>query len=216
MKLNKRYGLAVGLLFILCTATGVASLSSLLPINEAGFVNRFVESTKSIKTGAYLIMFMAMTGASIAVWIYPVIKDHRPGLAMASVVFRGFEGLLLLLTVMFLLPLGTAVTEASNASTLLALREAASSMAALMFCVGAFMYYVAFWQLRVVPRWLSGWGIVAIALHTIANILVFRGAEAFGAVGVILNMPIALQEMVLAVWLIVKGFSPAQEGLTQS
>jgi hypothetical protein len=76
------------------------------------------------------------------------------------------------------------------------------------FCLGAFMYYYLFFQSRLIPRWLSGFGIVAIILMMAACVLaLFSGNRITSYIP--LAFPIFLQEMVLAVWLIVKGFNPS-------
>ena len=71
------------------------------------------------------------------------------------------------------------------------------------------MYYYVFYRSRIVPRWLSGWGLVGAALMLVST--VYSGfTQDFGltTVTTVLNIPIGLQEMVLAVWLIAKGFNP--------
>ena len=68
--------------------------------------------------------------------------------------------------------------------------------------------YLAFFQSRLIPRWLSGWGIAAIILMTTAGVLALFTNDAVTSY-VPLALPIFLQEMVLAVWLIAKGFSPS-------
>jgi hypothetical protein len=79
-----------------------------------------------------------------------------------------------------------------------------------VWCIGALMYYTVFYQYRLVPRWLSGWGLVGIALTTISSVLVMLHIiPGFGSVQMLLNLPIFPQEMVFAVWLIVKGFNPS-------
>jgi hypothetical protein len=63
------------------------------------------------------------------------------------------------------------------------------------------------YQTRLVPRWLSGWGLVGTTLTIFATLLVmFRLIGIITTSYLVLNFPMALQEMVLAVWLIVKGF----------
>ena len=159
------------------------------------------------RIGGLLVLLMGMACANIAVWINPIIKDGNPGLATASVVFRGIEGALLIMMAAILLALGSAGAQVRFA---LGFYDALGQVVAFAFCFGAMMYYLAMWQQKVVPRWLSGWGIVAIVLHTLATALTFVGVESFGTVNIALNAPIALQEMVLAVWLIIKGFRPAR------
>jgi hypothetical protein len=61
-------------------------------------------------------------------------------------------------------------------------------------------------QTRLIPRWLSGWGIVGIVAMLVACVLaVFSDSPVTGYA--LLAAPIGLQEMVLAVWLIVKRFN---------
>jgi len=53
---------------------------------------------------------------------------------------------------------------------------------------------------------LSGWGLVGITLTIITSVLVLLGViPGFGTVQMMANLPIALQEMVFAFWLIIKG-----------
>jgi hypothetical protein len=210
MSMNKRYGLFTGIMLIIATVAGSIGMTFILPLSKEGAMQNITEYAASAKTGGLLVLVMGIACASIAVCIYPAIRKGRPALAMASVVFRAIEGAIFMASAMFLLPLGTLAQSASEASLLFVLFDSIGNAAAIAFCIGALMYYLAFWQLRVVPRWLSGWGLVAIGLHTVANVLVLGGAEAFGVVGVTMNLPIALQEMVMAVWLMVKGFSSGQ------
>ena len=82
--------------------------------------------------------------------------------------------------------------------------------ALICWCIGAFMYYGVFYRYRLVPRWISGWGLIGITLATIASVLVMFGViPGFGAVQMIANLPIMPQEIVFAVWLIVKGINPS-------
>jgi hypothetical protein len=78
----------------------------------------------------------------------------------------------------------------------------------LAFGLGALMYYYIFFQTKLVPRWLSGWGLIGIILIIVTSMLVmFRVIGPMSTTQVVLAVPIAVQEMVLAVWLIVKGFN---------
>lgn len=68
------------------------------------------------------------------------------------------------------------------------------------------MYYYLFFQSRLIPRWLSGSGLIAILLLTAGCVLSLFSAKPIASFTIIV-LPIAVQEMVLALWLLVKGFS---------
>jgi hypothetical protein len=93
--------------------------------------------------------------------------------------------------------LGTVLLSAGNWAYVLGL--------GLAFALSALILNFILFQSKFVPRWLSGWGFAGAAL-VFANYLL----ESFGINPVeILFLPIALQEMVFAVWLIAKGFNPS-------
>ena len=94
---------------------------------------------------------------------------------------------------------------------LLAVRDWAHGFIAFLpFALGALMYYYLLYRSRLVPRWLSGWGLVGAGLCLVATVYAgFTQEFGFSSVNTVLNIPIGVQEMVLAVWLIVKGFNPS-------
>jgi hypothetical protein len=82
----------------------------------------------------------------------------------------------------------------------------------LAFCTGATLYYLVFYRSQLIPRWLSAWGLAGTVLGLVSGLLVlFQSIAVLSSTQVVLNLPIAAQEMILAVWLIVKGFSPKPE-----
>jgi hypothetical protein len=73
----------------------------------------------------------------------------------------------------------------------------------IVFGVGALMFSAVLYRWRYLPRWLSGWGILGAAAYLTAGVI-----AVFSTHLVVLLLPLALQEMVMAVWLIVRGFDP--------
>jgi hypothetical protein len=140
-------------------------------------------------------------------------------MALGSVVFSTLEAAFYMIGVVSLLSLltlgqqFTTVAAADRTSlqaiadSLVSVRGHAVLLGVFAFSLGAFMYYYLFLRSRLIPRWLSGWGIVAIILMMAACVLaLFSDNPVTGYV--LLAFPIFLQEMVLAVWLILKGFNP--------
>ncbi|WP_052331471.1 DUF4386 domain-containing protein [Echinicola vietnamensis] len=78
----------------------------------------------------------------------------------------------------------------------------------LILSVGNLMFYSILYQSKLIPRWLSVWGLIATVLSGILASLLLM----FGVIGIItptyisLAIPTALLEITVAVWLIVKGF----------
>ena len=93
----------------------------------------------------------------------------------------------------------------------LAGNEALSTILIIVFSLNALMLYTVFYQSKLIPRWISIWGFIAILLHlTTAFLLMFNVVESTTSpVLMVFNLLILVQEMVMAGWLIVKGFNPA-------
>jgi hypothetical protein len=72
----------------------------------------------------------------------------------------------------------------------------------IVFSLGALTFYYLLYAARLVPRWLSGWGIVGTVGYLAAGVIAVFSTEQ-----VILLLPLALQEMVMAIWLVAKGFN---------
>jgi hypothetical protein len=80
---------------------------------------------------------------------------------------------------------------------------------AVPFVLGALMFYVVLYQYRLVPRWLSTWALVGASIYIVAPL-----GSMFGRSLGVFMAPLALQEMVMAVWLIAKGFNPSTLALS--
>jgi hypothetical protein len=154
--------------------------------------------------------------------MYPILKKHNVSMALGSVGFRIIEGALFSVGVISLLLLVTLSQEfvqagapdASYFQTLGELLVGVSTfslvLGGLAFSLGALMYYYLLYQSKLIPRWLSGWGLIGVTLGLAAYLNQFFSPSAFAPSGIdIGHLPIFLQEMVFAVWLIVKGFNPS-------
>ncbi len=221
MNTNRKTAVITGVLFIIATLTGPILATPLMPdLTGTDYLTRVSTHPNQAAAGVLLSIIAYFACAGIAVMMYPVLKKWNAGLALGSVVFRTIEtvfymvGLVSLLT---LLTLGQQFTTAGVAdrtslqaigNLLVSVRDNAALLAVFAFCLGAFMYYYLFFQSRLIPRWLSGFGIVAIILMMTACVLsLFSGNRITSYIP--LAFPIFLQEMVLAVWLIAKGFNPS-------
>jgi hypothetical protein len=76
----------------------------------------------------------------------------------------------------------------------------------LAFSLGPFMHYHLFVRSDLIPRWLSGWGVAAIVLTIGARVLSWFRRSPLTTYSIAL-LPIAVQEMALAVWPVLRGLN---------
>jgi len=223
MNTYKKTAISVGVLFIVATVTNMLGNLSIKPILDApDYLIQISANENLMIIASLLVLISAFASASIAIWLYPILKKHHKALALGSVGFRLMEGMLIIIGVVALLSLLTLSQEyvragASNASlyqvsgTLLqTVKTWAGQLSVLAFITGALMYYYVFYQSKLVPQWLSGWGFLGAALTLASALLAIAGLlTPLSTVFILFNLVILVQEMVLAVWLIVKGFNPS-------
>ncbi len=213
--MKQKQSTITGILFIICTVSGIASVTIIgTPKQNSDLIALFQNEVHFI-IGALLLLIMGFACTSIALSIYPVIKEQAPVLAIASVIFRSIEGALFVIaSVLYLSMLSLfqsgALTEMSGEVLLDVKYWISSYGAAIAFCLGAVMYYLAFLKTNLVSRWLVLWGLIAALLHLVAIVFVVFGYNPFSPFLLVLNLPIALQEMVFAIWLLVKGYQKSE------
>jgi len=159
------------------------------------------------------VLIMGFVLAMVPVMMFPILRKYNEALALGAIVFRGvLEAVTYIAIVISWLLLLTLSREYIKAGTpdasyfqllgtlLLKAGDWIAQILAIVFSIGALVIYYLFYQSKLIPRWLSIWGLIGAILYLAAPLLVM-----FGFVLEILTAPLAVQEIVLAVWLIVKG-----------
>ena len=222
MSTSRRTAIIVGVLYIIGTVAGMSSLAFTGPIRNAqDHLAQVSANENQVVMGALFVLIMGLALAMIPIMLFPILRKYNEIVALGYVVFRGgLEALTYLIMViswLLLVPLSQAYAQsgASNASifhalgTMLLDAKEIATITAIVFPLGALMFYYLLYQSKLVPQWLSGWGFIAALLHLVGGgvLGMFAIINPMSTVQVVLALPIALQEMVLAVWLIVRGFN---------
>jgi len=217
MSTNRKTAIIVGILFIIGTAAGILGGVVTGPtLNDPDYLALVSANQTQMVVGVLLILVMGFALVMVPVMLYPLFKKHNEALALGAVVFRGaLEGVAyMLLAIAWLVLLSVSkefvmagTPDASNYQTWGSLLVAAfdwiEQILAIVFSLGALMIYAVFYQSRLIPRWLSIWGIAGGAVYLAVPVLFLFGVDVEFRV-----IPLGVQEMILALWLIIKGFSP--------
>lgn len=220
---DRKTATIVGVLFIAATVANLLSTSlTRSPVTAPDYLRSLSASENQILIAALLALIAALASASIAIALYPVLRRYNEGLALGSVGFRLIEGVFYIVDIvglLSLLALSQAFVKAgtpgdSYFQTLGTLIQAAREwvnfvLAVSAFSLGALLYYAILYQSKLIPRWLAGWGVLGAACSLGAAIGMLFGLAPYSPPMLILILPIAVQEMALAIWLIIRGFNPA-------
>jgi hypothetical protein len=229
MKRNRTTAIVVGALFITATVAsilGSAALGSAL--DGPDYLPNIAEQQGRVILAVLLFLVAATSAFATAVLLFPILRRHAEGLAAGYVGLRAFENVFYIagaIAILVMLTVGQsdAVGTAGAAdltllgATLAALHKWPVMIGTLLFAgLGALTLNSVLYQSRLVPRWLSGWGLGGAMLLVVYGIFtIFGWGGEMRSPFMLLAMPIALQEMVFAAWLIAKGFQPDDTPLTR-
>jgi hypothetical protein len=220
MNSDKWNARSAGVFLLTAIVAGILSAVFLGGILESQDILAQISANENqVIIGVLFYFIMAVACASIAISMYPILKKHNEALALGAVGFRIIESIIWMVGVINLLLLVTLsqefVQEGSPNDpyfqTLSKLLLAGADMAGALvlggfaFGLGALMYNYLFYQSKLIPRWLSVWGLIAAILVLTLNLFDMFGV--LSEITPLLNLPTFVGEIVLAVWLIVKGFN---------
>jgi hypothetical protein len=213
---NRRTATLVGVFYIIGTVAGIFSkLVTWRFAEDSSLLGRVAAHSNEAAAGATLILVMGLALVMVPVLMFPILKRQNEALALGYVVFRGalefvgYAGSVLCWLLLVVVAKdaatsgGTLVSQLHGlASVLFGAQAPISAVTTVVFGIGAMMFSYLLYASRLVPRWISVWGLVGAIPYTAVGVL-----GLFGADPEILYIPLAVQEMVLAVWLIVRGFN---------
>lgn len=211
----------MGVLFIMATVASILGSVALGSILDApNYLINVSAHGNQLIIAALLFLIAAISAFATSFMLFPVLRRHIESLALGYVGLRIFENVFYVIGTVGLLIMLTIsqkyVAGAVNASyyqalgtLLLALKDWAVLIGTLIFFgLGSMILNYVLYQSKLVPRWLSVWGLIGAVLVFIYGLLGIFGLEmGLTSPYALLAMPIAAQEMVFAVWLILKGFN---------
>ena len=219
MTADRKTTILAGVLYFLGILAGLLSVVPV--IDTPDYLVQITAHAGQVTSGAFFqfLMMVAYVGMTIA--LYPILKRHNESLALGYVGFRIVAAAFIVIGVILLLLLLTlswefvkaGAPELSHFQTIGELLRTGRDLVnhvgmILVLSMGGILFYFLLYQTRLVPRWLSGWGLAATAVTIVASCLFMFGVVDL-MTSVYMALPLALQEMIFAVWLIAKGFHSA-------
>ena len=219
---NKKAAKIVGVLFILAAVTAIIGLILYDPIlNGPDYLMKGSEHANQVILGALMELILVVSAVGTATTMFPILRKYNETIALWHVCFRFLEAIIITIGVISVLSLLTLSREfAAAASPDIASFQASGIVLKavhdwtfllgplFMLGINTMMYSYIFYKSKLVPRFIPILGMTGATLVFICALLVMFGViEQVSFWGAILALPVAANEMILAVWLIVKGFN---------
>ena len=218
MDSNRKTSVIVGALFLIAMVAAFLGPN----LNIPDYLSSVSANSTQVIVGSLIeLVGIAAAVVAIAFMMFPILRRQNDALALGYVGFRILEAVVVVIGAMsalLLLSLSQAFMKAGAqdaayfqtlGALLLAARDWTFLMTAIFFGLGAVIFYYLLYQSRLIPRYISVWGFFAAILILAANLPNMFGQIIPTISGLLLALPIISNEVLLGIWLIVKGFSPA-------
>lgn len=223
---GRRSAVITGVLLIAGMVVGIFSVVPV--IDGADYIVKALSYENQVLRGSFFQLLMVVAYVGIPILMYPILSKHNKDLALGSVALGIIAGVFIIIGVIILLLILTLSYEFAKVGTsdisyfqslgglLQTGRDLVNHVATtLAFVLAMLLFNCIFYQTKLVPRWLSVWGIIGSILSIMASLFFMIRFIGLDVTYMMLNIPIAFQQLVLAIWLIVKGFNPTvQDSVT--
>jgi hypothetical protein len=208
---DRRAAAIIGALYIVGTVSGILAAVLGAPLLDGDdYLTQIAANPNQLALGAVFILTMGFSLALIPIVFWPIGRRYSERLAMGYVVFRGAIETVSYLPGAFswllLIELGKQPDQAMADVVQSAHTVFSDTMFSFPFVIGAFLFYSLLYRWRLIPRWLSGLGLVGLALNVVAPLTAMFGVD-LGFEPALLEGVTFVQEMLMALWLIVRGFT---------
>jgi hypothetical protein len=222
MNSNRKAAKIVGVLFILAAVTAVIGLNLYDPIlNGPDYLLKGSEHANQVILGALMELMLVVSAVGTATTMFPLLRKYNETIALWHVCFRFLEAVIITVGVISVLSLLTLSREFvavgvpdpssfhSSGIILKAIHDWTFMLGPLfMLGINTLMYSYIFYKTKLVPRFISILGMTGATCVFVCSLFVMFGVfPQISFWGAVLAVPVAANEMILAVWLILKGFN---------
>lgn len=223
MNTHRQTARLVGLQFIAATVSAILGFIFYQPILTGDYLMNGAENSPQVALGAMMELILVVTAIGTAIGLFPILRPYGERIALAHLCFRFFEAVLITVGIVSVLSLLTLSEEfvAADAPDASAFHAVGTVLLAIhdwtfmlgpyfMLGINTLMYSYLLYKSNLVPLPLATLGMTgAILVFGGAMLVLFDVAVQGSAVVTLMAMPIAFYEMILAAWLIGKGFKPS-------
>lgn len=216
-----------GIFFIAATASAIIGLKLYDPLlRNPNYLTEGVKSANLIVGGALSELITCCANIGTAIMLYPCLRKFNESVGIGYVCFRFLEVVFIVIGVISMLALlavshtvtnGNAdIKDAKTIGEILKSVYGWTSLFGPNFILGinTFLYSYTFYRTQLLPRGLAVFGLTGAIMIFIAGLLLMFGVMPQLSVGhLIMVAPIAVYEMVLACWLIIKGYNTKSDEL---
>ncbi|MBZ5201982.1 DUF4386 domain-containing protein [Planomicrobium chinense] len=222
MKSSKKTAKLIGVLFILASVSAIAGVLLYNPIlNSTDYLIEGSSHAYQVLLGALMELILVVSAIGTATTMFPILRKYNETIALWHVCFRFLEAVIITIGIVSVLALLTLSREFAAAgapdaasfqavgTSLIAIHDWTFMLGPLFFLgINTIMYSYIFYKSKLVPAAIAYLGMAGAVLVFICALLVLFGViQQVSLVGGLLALPIAVYEMTLAVWLILKGFN---------
>ena len=221
MNSNKKAARIVGILFIIATDSIFAESIYEPFLNSPDYLDLIYPNKTTVMIGLLLESIMIPAMFLIPIFLFPILKTYNKALAFGYLGIRSFESALIGVAQIIKISLislgqdylnggGANVSDFQNTGNSIQSKlfwvNTDGIIYVVIFAIGAFILNFVLYKSKLIPRWLSIWGLfAAVAIFT--GTILYAFTDTPEVIAMLLIIPIAVQEMVFAVRLIVKGFN---------
>ncbi len=210
------------MLFLLAAVTAVIGLLLYDPLkNGSDYLLNGAAHGNQIVLGALMELILVVSAVGTATTMFPILRKYNETIALWHVCFRFLEAVILTIGVISMLALLSlsrefvasgaidSTTYHSSGIVLKSIHDWCLLLGAnFMLGINTIMYSYIFFKTKLVPKFIPIIGITgSILIFAAALFEMFGVFSQFSVWGGLLAIPVAANEMILAVWLLVKGFN---------
>lgn len=217
---------AVGVLFLVALILNLVATELMNPIlNDPEYLHLAYLNKSTIIIGTLLNATCALAMIFIPIVLYRVVSNEFANLASSYIVFRALEGIFFIyigIRTLSYISLSAMHNSADSATlpviqiigqALQAEIQWATNMYIIIFCLGGTVFYYLLYRSKLVPRFFSVWGMLSVIILFAGGVMALFSKGIFADVPLMEGMTyfapsIALNELILGIWLIARGFKP--------